>query len=50
LLALVVLYNQLNEFQPFLYRGGILLTALASAFLIVGASAPGTWISRLLEM
>ena len=30
-LTLVILYNKLNEFQPFLYRGGILLTALASA-------------------
>lgn len=49
LLALVILYNQLNEFQPFLYRGGILATALASALLIVGASTPTTWISRLLE-
>ncbi|MGZ9166542.1 MAG: acyltransferase family protein, partial [Anaerolineales bacterium] len=50
LLALIILYNQLNEFQPFLYRGGILVTALASALLIVGASTPTTWISRLLEI
>ena len=50
LLALIILYNKLNEFQPFLYRGGILVTALASALLIVGASSPGTWISRLLEI
>ncbi|HET6595267.1 MAG TPA: acyltransferase family protein [Anaerolineales bacterium] len=50
LLALILLYNKLNEFQPFLYRGGIFLTALASAVLIVGASKPGTSISRLLEM
>jgi len=49
LLALLLLYNKLNEFQPFLYRGGILSTALASAVLIVGASTPGTVISRLLE-
>jgi peptidoglycan/LPS O-acetylase OafA/YrhL len=49
LLALMILYNQLNEFQPFLYRGGTLATALASALLIVGASHPGTWIGRLLE-
>jgi peptidoglycan/LPS O-acetylase OafA/YrhL len=49
LLALVLLYNQLNEFQPFLYRGGILVTALASALLIVGASSSGTSISKLLE-
>jgi hypothetical protein len=46
---LMILYNQLNEFQPFLYRGGILLTALASALLIIGASTPTTWISQLLE-
>jgi peptidoglycan/LPS O-acetylase OafA/YrhL len=49
LLALLILYNRLNEFQPFLYRGGILLTALASALLIVGASTPTTFISRVLE-
>jgi peptidoglycan/LPS O-acetylase OafA/YrhL len=49
LFALVILYNKLNEFQPFLYRGGILLTALASALLIVGASTPGTFLSKLLE-
>jgi peptidoglycan/LPS O-acetylase OafA/YrhL len=50
LLALLILYNRLNEFQPFLYRGGILLTALASALLILGASTPGTFLSRILEM
>ena len=50
LLALMILYTQLNEFQPFLYRGGILLTALASALLIVGASSAGTLLSRLLEL
>ena len=49
LLTLVILYNQLNEFQPFLYRGGFLVTALASALLIVGAASPATGISRLLE-
>ena len=49
LLALVILYSKLNEFQPFLYRGGILLTALASALLIVGAATPTTFLSRLLE-
>ena len=50
LLALLFFYTKLNEFQPFLYRGGILLTALASALLIVGAASPGTVLGRLLEM
>ena len=49
LLALVFIYNQLNEFQQFLYRGGILLTAPASTLLIVGASNPVTSTSRLIE-
>jgi peptidoglycan/LPS O-acetylase OafA/YrhL len=49
LAAVLFLYNQLNEFQSFLYRGGILLTALASAFLIIGASNRDTWISKILE-
>jgi hypothetical protein len=49
LLVLIVLYNKLNEFQPLLYHGGILVIALASALLIVGAATPGTSIGRLLE-
>ena len=49
LAALLILYNYLNEFRPFLYRGGILLTALASALVIMGASSPNTSLSKLLE-
>jgi peptidoglycan/LPS O-acetylase OafA/YrhL len=49
LLALIILYNKLNEFQPLLYRGGILVTALSSALLIVGASRPASLLSKLLE-
>ena len=49
LLALIIFYNKLNEFQPFLYRGGILATALSSAFVIVGASSPTSFLSKLLE-
>ena len=49
LLALIILYNKLNEFQPLLYRGGILATALSSALLIVGASRPASLLSKLLE-
>ena len=50
LLVLIILYNKLNEFQPLLYRGGILVTALSSALLIVGASSPTSLLSKLLEM
>ena len=49
LAALLILYNYLNEFRLFLYRDGILLTALASALLIIGASSPITSLSKLLE-
>ena len=49
LTGLVILYTYLNQFQPFLYRGGILLTALASALVIMGASSPTTSLSKLLE-
>jgi peptidoglycan/LPS O-acetylase OafA/YrhL len=49
LVALLILYNRLNEFQPFLYQGGILVTALASALLIVGASSPMTLLGKILE-
>ncbi|HSL45322.1 MAG TPA: acyltransferase family protein [Anaerolineales bacterium] len=50
MLALMFFYNQFNEFQAFLYRGGILLTALASALLIVGAASPGTTLGKVLEI
>lgn len=49
LVVLLFLYTYLNEFQPFLYRGGFLVTALASALLIIGASNPITSLSKLLE-
>ena len=49
LAALLFLYNYLNEFWLFLYRGGIPLTALASALLIIGASSPTTSLSKFLE-
>src|SRR6185503_5207901 len=49
LVTLLILYNYLNEFQLFLYRGGILLTAFASALLIMGASSPITSLSKLFE-
>jgi peptidoglycan/LPS O-acetylase OafA/YrhL len=49
LIALFILYNRLNEFQLFLYRGGILVTALSSAFLIIGASSQTTLLSKVLE-
>jgi hypothetical protein len=49
-LVLVIFYNQFNEFQFFLCRGGILVTALATALLIIGASNPVTSSSKLPEM
>ena len=49
LIALVILYNQLNEFQPYLYRGGILVTAIASSLVIMGSSVSTTLLSKLLE-
>lgn len=49
LITLLVLFNSLNEFRIFLYRGGFLLTAIASALLIIGASSPTTSLSKLFE-
>jgi hypothetical protein len=50
LVTLLILYIYLNEFRPFLYRGGFLVTAIASALLIIGASSPITSLSKLLEI
>ena len=49
LVGLLLFYGVLNEFQLFLYRGGILLTALATALLIMGASSPSTLLSKVFE-
>lgn len=49
LFMLLFLFTYLNEFRPALYRGGFLAAALASLLLIVGASTPGTRLSRLFE-
>jgi len=49
LAVLLILFNYLNEFRPFLYRGGMLLTVLASALVILGAASPTTSLSKLLE-
>jgi peptidoglycan/LPS O-acetylase OafA/YrhL len=51
LVALVVLAHQLmtlSEYEPFLYRGGILLTALTTAVIIAVAVHPAAHVGRLL--
>lgn len=49
LAALRILYIYLNELRPFSYRGGILLTVLPSALVIIVASSPTTSPGKLLE-
>jgi hypothetical protein len=39
----MLLFNQLNEFQPFLYRGGILIEVLVNGLWVVihlGSNSP----------
>lgn len=39
---------QTNQYEAFLYRGGMLLQCIAAASVIVAAVHPSTWISRVL--
>ena len=49
LFALVLFGLMLGEFEPFLYRGGFVAVALATAFLIAVVVHPRSWmVSRLL--
>ncbi len=48
LALLLGLYGRLDEFQSFLYRGGFLLTAAATALVVLAASAPRTRLSKAL--
>jgi hypothetical protein len=49
LTALVLFYLHLGEFEPILYRGGLVAVALATALLIAVAVHPRSWIvSRVL--
>jgi peptidoglycan/LPS O-acetylase OafA/YrhL len=49
LFALVLFGLTLGEFEPFLYRGGLVAVALATALLIAVAVHPRSWVvSRLL--
>jgi len=49
LAILLFLYDHLNEFQLFLYRGGILLTAIPTALLKIDTSSPVTLLSKVLQ-
>ncbi|MCL6517993.1 acyltransferase family protein [Alicyclobacillus sp.] len=48
LVAIVAMVVLVNEYSPFLYRGGMLLLSLASAATIACAAHPGTRLGRWL--
>jgi peptidoglycan/LPS O-acetylase OafA/YrhL len=48
LVALMALFVWANETQDWLYRGGFLLVAVATAAAIIGATAPGSLLGRVL--
>ncbi|WP_197648394.1 acyltransferase family protein [Sulfobacillus thermosulfidooxidans] len=37
-----------NEYQPFLYRGGMFILAVTSAFLVAALAAPWSYLNRIL--
>ncbi len=47
LIGLLAAYHALDEFRPWLYRGGFLLTALLSAGVLSAATQHRTWLGRL---
>lgn len=48
LVGLLALYHFLDEFQGLLYRGGFLVTAVASGLVVLAAASPRTTLSRVL--
>ncbi|MCO5190505.1 MAG: acyltransferase [Anaerolineae bacterium] len=48
LIGLLILYSTLNEMQPWLYRGGFLLTAAVTCLLLIAVTHPQTLLSKLM--
>ncbi len=48
LLGVVAMFVRVRDFDPWLYRGGFLLMAVAGAVLVAAVSYPGTILSRAL--
>ncbi len=48
LAVVVVVVARTDELSPFLYQGGEVVVALASAVLVVAAGHPSTWVGRAL--
>ncbi len=47
-IGLLWLFGSLHEYEPFLYRGGFLLTALATCLVVLAVSNPQTRLAKLL--
>lgn len=48
LALLIWMFWQTNQYEAFLYRGGMVLQSLATAGVVAAAVHPSTWISRIL--
>ncbi len=48
LIGVLVLFWRVQDFDPWLYRGGFLLMAVVAAVLVVAVSRPGSVLGRLL--
>ncbi len=46
LLGMLAMVGGLNDAEPLVYRGGLLLAAVLSAAVLVAAVQPGTWVQR----
>jgi peptidoglycan/LPS O-acetylase OafA/YrhL len=47
-LGLLLLFGSLHEYEPFLYRGGFMLTALVTCLVVLAVSSPQTRLAKLL--
>jgi peptidoglycan/LPS O-acetylase OafA/YrhL len=47
-LGLLSLFGSLHEYEPFLYRGGFMLTAFVTCLVVLAVSSPKTRLAKLL--
>ncbi|SFQ43041.1 hypothetical protein SAMN05518683_1451, partial [Salibacterium halotolerans] len=47
-MCLIWMFGQVNQYETFLYRGGMVIQCIATTAIIAAAVHPSTWIGRML--
>lgn len=48
LITIIIMFFVINEYDPFLYQGGMFILSIATALLIASLAHPSTWLGKAL--